>query len=250
MPTIWISRPPHRAEKLAAALKEHHLQPLLYAAMCIRELADESALESYLANIDDYTASVFVSREAVTRVAQRLSAATTAPTFPALAIGSETAAALPPCYQLLQPASTTISDSRYLLQAEALQGTGGNIAILGGSDEANTPPAAWLCEALVARGHRITAVPCYCRHAAAANATLAAQGQAGEIDGAVAYSGDSLRFMLQMTAPHNDWLRVLPLFVIHANIATTAAALGFSQVVPVEQNTIAAEIARYFVSLK
>lgn len=236
MPTVWISRPRARATALADALAAANLTPLHCPAMHITAPPSEESLNGYLAEAARFDLSIFVSQEAAQRVAARLPAEDAPPALPALAVGSATAATLAPRYRLLQPPPAT-GDSSQLLQA--VPPPCKKIAVLGGTDENNTPPAPPLCAALKARGCAVAEVVCYQRQAAAPDAELAARGQSGGIDAAVAYSGDSLRYMLHMTAPDNGWLCRLPLFVIHSNIADAARALGFSQVFTGEGDTIA-----------
>lgn len=241
MPTVWISRPRHRATELATALSARQITPLLYPAMDIGEPPDAAPLASYLATLSSFALHVFVSREAASRVAAQLPAGQAI--LPALTIGAATAAALSPRYQL-QRRSPTISDSHQLLQLPLLQQPRGRIAILGGCDDDGTPPAPLLGESLRQRGNDVLSVPCYCRRPAV-NSELPALGQQGGIDAAIAYSSDSLRFMLQMTAPDNNWLRQLPLFVIHPNIAATAQTLGFQQVHTAAGHELAPAIAHH-----
>lgn len=239
-PTVWISRPPHRALHLQHALAANGVHALLLPAMHIEDLADESSLSAYLAEAENFAVSIFVSREAAERVAARLPAGAA---LPALAIGEATAAALPPRYRLLA-AAEEIGDSCTLLQSPVLQHCRGRVAVLGGTDAANTPPSPPLLGALRARGDTVLPVICYRRIAAAADAQLMQRGNSGEVHGAVAYSSDSLRHMLQMTAPHNAWLKRLPLFVIHANIAASAREFGFDEVLCAPSSELAQVIAR------
>lgn len=227
MPTVWLSRPAPRVVPLTRQLEAAGIRALVHPAMQIAAPADSKAIERYLQQVEIFAASIFVSAEAARRLAERLPAG--AP-LPALAIGNKTAAALSPRYRLLMPADT-VNDSEHLLNSPLLQKPLGEIAIIGGSDGNNTPPSPALLQTLRERGNSVTAVSCYRRLPATDGAALATARGAGGIDAAVAYSSDSLRYMLQMTAPDNDWLRALPLFVIHANIADTARQLGFQEVI-------------------
>lgn len=178
--------------------------------------------------------------------------------LPALAIGAATAAALPPCYALQSAAYKTettagkeppddcsdnssdsdnspdnpgeIGDSERLLSLPLLASRLGSIALIGGASVQTPSPAPALAAALVARGNTVTPVICYRRAPAAPNAALSAKGRAGQIHAAVAYSTETLDGMLAMTAPHNGWLKALPLYVIHRNIAAAAAARGFHNI--------------------
>ena len=242
MPTVWLSRPAARAQALAQQLTALGLTPLIHPAMDITAPANNESVERYLRQVERFAVSIFVSAEAARRIGEQLPAGET---LPAVAIGHKTAAALAQRYRLLlpeedtSPAAQTITDSDYMLTRPLLQKPMGNIAILGGSDSNGTPPAPVLLQTLRKRGNDVLAVSCYLRLPAANSDTLAAAGQRGDIDAAIAYSGDSLRYMMQITAPDNDWLRALPLFVIHPNIAAAARQLDFQDITVAVDNTIA-----------
>ena len=220
--------------------------PLLCPALEIGELSDLTALSIYYRDIRRFAASIFVSGEAARRIAAGLPA--DAGDLPALTLGASTAAALPAAYHLLTPPSAAVADSRALLRLPFLQSPPGAVAVLGGADERGKMPSPLLCRVLSRRGAAVFPVPCYVRRAApknAANAELSALGRGGGVAAAVAYSDDTLRFMLRMLAPDNGWLLRCPLFVIHQNIARTAARLGFRRVVVADAADMARRIADY-----
>ena len=247
VPTIWISRPPPRAQELADALAARGVRALLAPAMHIADVPGDSTLATYLAAAETFAVSIFISQEAAARTAARLPAGTSLSTLPALAIGAQTAAALHPRYHLLA-AAAEVGSSEDLLQSAALRACRGRIAIVGGTDEADAAPAPQLLTALRERGDEVLPVVCYRRTAAAADAQLSQRGKSGQVQAAVAYSSDTLRYMVQMTAPDNDWLKDIPLFVIHANIAATARDFGFREVHCISSNKMAEGIAEKLVA--
>lgn len=230
---VWVSRPAEAGVLLARALERGGLRALLAPAIRIEEVGEE-ALARYAAEVAAFDASVFVSRAAAARVAAFWAGGggpggeAAGGALPALAIGRATAAALGPRYVLLRDADG-VGDSRRLA-AEVMAVGCARVALLGGTDEAGARPAPALAAALREEGVAVAEFVVYRRVAAAPDAVLRARGRAGEIAAAVAYSGDSLRAMLAMTAPDNDWLRCLPLFVPHVNVAAVAEGLGFCRV--------------------
>lgn len=268
---VWISRPAARAAGLANELRNLGLAPLVCPALQISELTDLTALSIYYRDIRHFAASIFVSSEAAHRISAGLSLPTgglSSPTedlpppagdfpasgasfptlpdgcLPALTLGASTAAALPAAYRLLTPPSAAVADSRALLRLPFLQSPGA-VAVLGGADERGKMPSPLLCRVLARRGAAVSPVPCYVRRPAPKNAELSALGRGGEITAAVAYSADTLRFMLRMLAPENNWLLHCPLFVIHQNIARTAARLGFRRIIIADTADMAQRIADY-----
>ena len=235
MPCVWISRPKRRAQPLATALSAGGISSLCHPALQISTIADEAALSEYFSDITRWSVSVFVSAAAAEIIGKRLPS--TAAHLPALAVGSKTAEALPNAYRLLA-SPLEDGDSQALLRLPVWEETT-DIAVLGGAAANGAPPSPLLCNTLARRSYTVLAVACYTRLPAAFDGTLVARGQAGGIDAAVAYSTDTLRFMLEMTAPDNDWLRCLPLFVIHDNIKRAALRLGFARVTVVSDAKMA-----------
>ena len=196
--------------------------------------SNDDSLSRYLQTAATFAVSVFVSAAAAEGVAATPPIATA---LPALAMGVATAAALPPCYRLLSP-PPPVGDSAAMLRLPPLTilPTTAKVAVLGGSDAEGGIPSPLLCHTLTARNLKVTPVVCYQRLPAAADASLADDIANGGIAAAVAYSGDTLRFMLAMVAPNNNGLRRLPLFVVHDNIAAAARREGFTQISVVREN--------------
>lgn len=247
---VWISRPSQRAGGLARALAAYGVKPLLRPALVLQAPpTNDDSLHRYLQAAATFSVAVFVSAAAAERVAAEPPNAAPKGGLPALAVGAATADALPPCYRLLAP-PPPIGDSTALLQSPPLArlmqtAAAVKIAVLGGNGGDGGSPSPPLCAALAARGAKVTPVVCYQRTAAAADGELAAAGANGNIAATVAYSSDTLRFMLAMVAPNNDWLRQTPLFVIHDHIADAARQAGFTKIIMVKGDdaTMAAQIA-------
>lgn len=242
MPCVWISRPAARATELSDALRRCGIATLNHPALEITALDDDTVMQHYLKTATDFALSIFVSADAAERIAKALPVAAELPPMAALAIGVQTARALSPRYELRNAPTAAISDSAALLQLPILRQPPERIAVLGGG----ASPSPQLCDTLRRRGADVVAVPCYERRACSASPALLAAAERGDLDAAVAYSADTLRFMLAMTAPHNDWLRRLPLFVIHANIAEQATAWGFHRVLVNDAADTATAVADYF----
>ena len=257
MKTVWVSRPPARAACLIAALEKHHLRGWHYPAFIIADLEKNDALIKFAEAVENYHAIIFITAEAVLRCHHYLppQKSSAAQFFP---IGGGTRRQMELCgyavanladYDNLPRDAT--GDSATLLTLPALQSAAiadKKIAVIGGSDPHNGPSPP-LCAALRARGADVSAIAVYHRRASPplpTNHDLLLLADSGALCAAVAYSSDTAQQMLAITAPDNDWLRHLPLFVIHPNIAAAAKKMGYlhPQLAPPAAADMAAAIAR------
>ena len=235
MKMVWLSRPRRRAILLARALQQHNIQPLLKPAMRIvnivehaNDKTEDSLIEQLMHCPQTFDLAIFVSEEAVHRLRQ-LSPPKNA-SLTALSIGAATQQAAA-TISWLATKETPGGDSEELLKSPWLQPPNikdKKIAIIGGTngDDIKTL-SPLLCESLQQRGAHIFPIAVYRRLLPPPDKMLATLAAAKTIHAAVAYSGDTAANMLQMTAPNNEWLRQLPLFVIHPKIAAAAKKLHY-----------------------
>ena len=238
VPTIWLTRPVHRARALAAELENSGLRPLLRPAILIREISPENRpripQNPHLA--------IFVSAEAAARQPSPQDS------VPTLAVGKSAADALRSGFEL---AAEPVRDSAELaalplLQAQKIRGK--NIAVFGGVSDAAPTPSPPLCTELSGRGANVFAIANYRREPAPPDdGELSRLAGSGVLRGATAFSAETLRAMLRLTAPQNQWLRRLPLFVHHDAVARSAAEMAFSDIIAAEN--MAQAIVRKFQPL-
>jgi uroporphyrinogen-III synthase len=257
--TVWVTRPPERVQQLAEALKKYHLRSWINSAMRIVDMDEDDSLRWFAVQSARFDMVIFVSAEAVLRCRTHLLPSPTLPMM--LPIGSGTRVAMEKAdYPVSLLSDNTIGDSDVLLSSDSLQPEQVRekcIAVLGGisgNDEKSISPP--LCEALRQRGAQVTTFAAYRRlpppsFSAKESATAQEMAATGQLCAAVAYSGDTARHMLVMTAPANDWLRRLPLFVIHSHIVLAAKDMGYFYPVlaPASSEGMAAAIS-HFVSGK
>ena len=220
-PAVWLTRPLHRAQNLAAELTQRGYQPLLRPAIVIRDLPpNPNPLPlPHLA--------VFVSAEAATR-----HPASPSP-VPTLAVGQSTANALPLGHPLAAPPAR---DSQALLALPILQNIAGKTILVFGGISAQTPaPSPSLCAELARRGAKVLPIPKYRRDPAPPDdGEIARLAAAKTLRAAVAFSAETLNAMLMVADPRDEWLRNLPLFVHHPAVAESAAQMNFSDIITAE----------------
>lgn len=251
-PAVWISRPRRRALPLARALIKHRLTPFLMPAMRIVAVEKSAAVKQFLNRPHDFDLAVFVSEEAARRCHPLLSAAAKTP-LPALAIGAATLTALR-MIPALTASDETAGASDSLLRLPCLRAAqidGKKIAVIGGLSGDNPHSLSpQLCAALTARHARVSPLAMYRRLPPLPHNKVTQQPAAGILRAAVAYSGDTAANMLAMTAPDNAWLKNLPLFVTHPQIAAAAQKIGYQtpQLAPAATAAMAARIARQLMA--
>ena len=222
-PAIWLTRPVHRARALATELEKRGFRPLIRPAILIREIpaGRQSPIPQNL------HLAIFVSAEAAARQPSPRNPA------PALAIGKSAADALPANFALAAPPAR---DSAELAALPILQNIAGkNIAVLGGVSDATPTPSPPLCAELAGRGANVFPISKYRRDPAPPDdGELSRLAESGVLRAATAFSAETLAAMLRLTAPQNEWLRRLPLFVHHRAVARSAAEMAFSDIIASE----------------
>ena len=224
-PAVWLTRPLHRAQNLAAELTQRGYQPLLRPAIVIRDLPPQPPTTPNLPHLPHL--AVFVSAEAATR-----HPASPSP-VPTLAVGQSTADALPAGHPLAAPPAR---DSQTLLALPILQNIAGKTILVFGGISAQTPsPSPALCAELNRRGAKVLPIPKYRRDPAPPDdGEIARLAAAKTLRAAVAFSAETLHAMLTVADPRDEWLRNLPLFVHHPAVAESAARMNFLEITTAE----------------
>ena len=244
-PAVWIARPAHRAGPLVAALKQHGVRPLVRPALVVRDIPNPSPPP------DDCDFAIIVSAEAATRLpASFIGRASVMAVGTATAKALETVGTNEPAHAgagNFHLAAEPAGDSNSLLRLSLLQKkniVGKRVAIIGGASADTPSPSPPLCAELSRRGAEVYSAVLYRREPSPPDdGALSRLAASGVLRATTAFSGETIRAMLTMTLPQNNWLQRLPLFVHHPAVAETATDLGFSEVI-VSENIPAAIIAK------
>lgn len=230
--TIVVTRPRAQAAPLAAAIAALGGTPLLFPLLEIAPAADPRPLAAAVERLADYAIAVFISPNAVDHALPAILARGPWPAglLPA-AVGQGTVRAL-----AAQGVGGCIApqerfDSEALLDLPELAAeriAGRRIAIFRGDGGREL-----LAETLRARGAAVDCVTCYRRSGPAAGVDLLlAAWRAGRLDALTVSSSEGLRHLLELLDDEGrSYLARTPLFVPHARIAESAAALGLHQII-------------------
>ena len=244
---IIITRPAHQSAQLAALIREHGGNPILFPVIEIRDVDDTAALDDIIRRLDDFDLAVFVSPNAAAKGWAAIHSRRALPSKLAIAtIGRASARELRRLGVSAVIAPSAGADSESLLALPELQAVAGKRIVIfrgvGGREK--------LRETLEARGARVEYAECYRRARSSADAaSLIAAWDRGEIAALVATSSEGLRNLADLVGPAaHARLAGTPLFVPHPRIAATAHALGLDQVVVTGSGdeAIAARLASHF----
>lgn len=229
--TIVVTRPAAQAGSLADAIVAAGGEPFVFPLLEIGAPADAAPLAAALARIADYCLAVFISPNAVAYSVPRLLERGPWPTgLQPAAVGQGTVRALAALGVAGTVAPRQRFDSEALLELPELQAArvaGRRVVIFRGDGGREL-----LAETLRQRGAEVDCVACYRRSPPPAVAPLLARWDAGRIDALTVSSSEGLRHLVELLdAPCRARLARTPVFVPHARIAETAAALGLEQVV-------------------
>lgn len=230
--TIVVTRPLAQAAPLADAIAAAGGEPLVFPLLEIAPAADPQPLIAAAARLDEYALAVFISPNAVDYSLPLLLAdrAWPAGVQPA-AVGQGTVRALAAQGVAGGIAPTERFDSEALLELPPLAAdrvAGRRVAIFRGDGGREL-----LADTLRARGAHVDCIPCYQRRGPSGGAApLLAAWRAGRLDAFTVSSSEGLRYLVDLLDDDGrERLRQTPVFVPHARIAETAAALGLRRVV-------------------
>ncbi|MBI2306852.1 MAG: uroporphyrinogen-III synthase [Rhodocyclales bacterium] len=230
--TIVVTRPRAQADALAAAIRAAGGEPFIFPLLEIGPAPDPAPLADAVARLGDYVLAVFISPNAVDYSLPAILAHGPWPAgLTSAAVGQGTVRALAALGVGGTVAPSERFDSEELLELPELQAdrvAGRRVAIFRGDGGREL-----LADTLRERGASVDCIPCYTRSAPADGAgPLLARWQHGGIDAFTVSSSEGLRHLVDMLdADGRRRLAATPLFVPHARIAESAAALGLGCVV-------------------
>lgn len=221
---VLVTRAEHQAQGLIEAIRRAGGVAIAFPVLEIREVQSDELL-SAASNIGQYDWAIFVSPNAVQMAMRRLDVRSFSPGIRIAAVGKATAAALEKAgvEKVFHPLERY--DSEALLEIPELRNVcGAKIVIFRGDGGREH-----LGEALQARGAEVEQLTCYQRLKPEVDATaLRALWENGQLDAASAMSGETVQNLLAMAG---EWIREVPLFVVHPRIKSIAEQLGFAEVV-------------------
>ncbi len=218
--TILVTRPAEQAHALAGLIAEAGGRALLFPAIELRDVEDETPFLALVDRLDEFDFAVFISPNAVARAMKRILERRALPArlhWVAVGGGSVRALAGHGIGGVIAPQGRY--DSEALLElAELSDPRGQRIVIFRGQGGREL-----LGETLSARGARVEYAECYrrCRPASDAKPLLEAW-RCNELHAATVTSSEALRNLFHMVGEGRDALSVTPLFVPHPRIAQAA----------------------------
>jgi len=230
--TIVVTRPRAQADALAAAIRAAGGDPFVFPLLEIGPAPDPAPLAAAAARLGDYALAVFISPNAVDYSLPTLLAHGPWPSaLTPAAVGQGTVRALAARGIGGTVAPSERFDSEALLELPQLQADaigGRRVAIFRGDGGREL-----LADTLRERGAAVDCIPCYTRSTPAGGAApLLARWRSAGIDAFAVSSSEGLRNLVDMLdAEGRERLASTPLFVPHARIAESAAALGLHAVV-------------------
>jgi uroporphyrinogen-III synthase len=224
---IVVTRPARQAAGLAQQIAAVGGTPLVFPALVILPLADDSKLRDAWSRLDDYDAAIFVSANAVEYGV--VDARRWPSSLALFAPGPGTAAALAAVgLNAVRIPATTMDSEGLLALPELASIEGKRIAIFRGGGGREL-----LASALTARGASVEFIECYRR----AKPTSSAEGlveawRDQRIDALTITSSEGLANLWEiLDARARSHLRGTPTFVPHPRIAERAKALNVATVV-------------------
>lgn len=228
--TIVITRPKEQATHLARLIRQAGGEALIFPTVEIRELADVSAVNALIDQLDDYDLAIFISPTAVARAMALISSRRALPRkLKIAAIGQGSARELKQRGVVSVLAPTSRFDSEALLELPELQQMRGKrVVIFRG-----TGGRELLAQALRQRGAEVDYAECYQRvRPDVSAAELLERGARSEIQALVATSAESLANLHEMVGEQGAaWLRATPVFVPHPKIEQAGRKLGLTRLI-------------------
>ena len=228
---IVVTRPKEHAAQLAGLLRAEGAEVEVLPTVEIVALPPGAALREWTTGLDDYAFAIFVSRTAVREGLRQAGALLGARPWPPglqwATVGQGTRRELEArgCRPVLAPEGT--ADSEALLALPALADVRGRRIALFRGEGGRT----LIADTLVARGARLTEIPCYRRALPADPGAFAAAWQAGPVDAVTVSSGEGLANLLALLQQGGLPRDNLPFFLPHARVAAQAREAGVDRIV-------------------
>ena len=230
--SVVVTRPLAQAGDLAALIAAAGGDAVVFPLLEINVAADPAPLVAAAAMLHDFTLAIFISPNAVDYSVPTLLQRGPWPAgLTPAAVGQGTVRALAAFGIHGTVAPTERFDSEALLALPELQAervAGRRLAIFRGDGGREL-----LAETLRERGAQVDCISCYARSAPAAGVgALLKRWHDGRLDALTVSSSEGLRYLVDMLdAEGRALLAKTPVFVPHARIAESAAALGLNKVI-------------------
>lgn len=228
---VVITRPASEAQRLAALVREAGGEPLLYPAIEILDVADSTALDRAIGQLDQFDLAIFVSPSAVRHAMTRIRAQRALPlrlNYAAIGPGGVRALQSFGVTEVIAPSGDSARyDSEALLATAFLREVRGKrVAIFRGDGGREL-----LAETLTARGATVDCVTCYRRGKPTFDpAPLIVRLTNGEVAAVIVTSSEGLRNFCERLSDTRVLAGTL-MVVPHPRIAAVARDLGITRVV-------------------
>ncbi|MCP5145054.1 MAG: uroporphyrinogen-III synthase [Gammaproteobacteria bacterium] len=224
--SVLVTRPMHQCDELARRIRQVGGEPLIAPMLGVRAVTEGPKLATALKKLDQYDIAIFVSRNAVEYLFDRLTADGRAfPDIPVYAVGLGTASQLKArgIEKVITPRDTFNSEGLLELTGLAIAKISGRSVVLfcgrGGRE--------LLADVLTTRGANVTVCEVYERFVPDTKLANVVNGQTP--DAAVVTSLEGLKNLADKIADESlESLYDMPLFVASERIAEEVPKLGFT----------------------
>lgn len=227
---IVVTRPARQAEALAARIREQGGRAISFPVIEIRDVDDPVALNAVVDRLETFDLAIFISPNAVDKGVEAILARRSMPSGLRLAtIGRGSARELRRLGFIDVVAPHAGADSESLLEMPELRNAAGKRIVVfrgvGGRE--------LLRDELAARGASVEYAECYRRVAPDPDVSVLSEGwERAEIHAFVVTSSEGLRNLHRaLDAAGRRRLALMPVFVPHPRIASTARELGLEKTV-------------------
>lgn len=227
---IVVTRPLEQAQHLKAEIERHGGKAILFPVLEIVEAQDLAPIHALIDRLDEFDIGIFISPTAVDKAMNLIRARRELPRRMLKAcIGRASLRELRACGVQDAIAPAAQFDSEHLLAMDEFASVAGKRIVIFRGDGGRE----LLGDELAKRGAIVEYAECYRRVRPNVNAGPLLYGWArGEISAVTVTSGEGMHNLFDLVGKlGQQWLKKTPLFVPHARIAETAAALGLAKVI-------------------
>jgi len=244
---IVVTRPAAQARQLAGLILVAGGNPVLFPVLEILDASDLQPLHALIDRLDEFDMAIFISPSAVNKAMNLITARRSLPSrLRIAAIGRGSSRELKHFGVSEVIAPTRKFDSEALLELPELAAVADKRVVIFRGDGGRE----LLGDTLVARGAVLEYAECYRRGKPKTDAAPLLKAWArNELHAIVVTSSEGLRNLFDIVGKLGQaWLRKTPVFVTHAQIASTARELGLTVIVEAGpgDEELAAGLAQYF----
>jgi uroporphyrinogen-III synthase len=244
---IVVTRPAAQARQLAGLILAAGGNPVLFPVLEILDASDLQPLHALIDRLDEFDMAIFISPSAVNKAMNLITARRSLPSrLRIAAIGRGSTRELKHFGVSEVIAPTRKFDSEALLELPELAAVADKRVVIFRGDGGRE----LLGDTLVARGAVLEYAECYRRGKPKSDAAPLLKAWArNELHAIVVTSSEGLRNLFDIVGKLGQaWLRKTPVFVTHAQIASTARELGLAVIVEAGpgDEELAAGMAQYF----